>query len=1028
MKAKSLEGRNDLEYQRNDRAMLGQLLREYNDVATSEERNSEIIRALSALGANPDYFNGNRLNDAGEQAIGALVKNHYQEMQVDTRDKDIYILRVVNNLYLKKRNDNFKELDPGDNIPEDVGIRSGINKVNVLTFKEAKIKKFFTISPGFLPKHIFAARLSRLFMQNTPKIRLIGNNGSLASKDVGSESFHEFEEFHTKWILQSTGTGFAELMVNAMLTRDCDVHGDNVRTDRFGHTVRIDYDGVFGYTSSSYSLDRFDFNSLNFEAVIPRVPFNDSVFRNQLANSYQFKCEMFKAVLKVSVYPSTLLRAQEKECFEYVINNNNPYSGNFKHETAEERNAMSSEFLQRLEILKKIAMENPEFREYLKVANIDDIIMELELCEDGKAAARLREFYPEMKAKFLEIKRQALGADVEINPDQELLREHQQKISQSLETHEANPIVARDRIHLTPRLKEALEAQNQEEARAIMANMSDFNYRTESSPGVLTVALQNEMFDLIPELLDRGADPLLQFVGEHATAYLTAVAAGRVDIIEKLAEKGLTFNHFDKEGINALASALAVDDPSVQMVQALIEGGANVNQCDIQGNSLLVHAIARNTPEEIVDIILMHTDPQYDTINAEGQPLFMQCALISNAENLSTLEKMVGNNKGIVNMKNDDGLTPLFAAQDEAVIDFLIEHGADINARNIEGDNALAFAVNAGNDEVVNALLNRNIEITPSAFNLAVSENPELAMRMLEDHNYIPTLESLSFACTLDTVNEELLTATIEKGKLNPNEQDADGNCPMIIAAASPKSDALQVLQAKGGDLQIKTENGDTLCMVAIQAVGRLTDTLKFLLDSQSIDLNEANNAKQTPLSVVLDRIEERTLHHRDCRNDLEIAIALVNGGANISTLSSRGTSLPVLFEKNKKSLYSDTRENFELAIKQAHEKQTTVPPQFAAVMNDRTAFKQDFEDLVHAQERAAISESKAESAQELDKFIAKYGEKIKEAGGMDAFIDKMRLNSSTLKSDVLEAAKAKIEEKLGLGTSVHETPPSIVK
>lgn len=57
MKSSNLESRKDLQYVRNDRILLGQLLREYNDVASSQERNSEIMKALNALVDNPDYFN-----------------------------------------------------------------------------------------------------------------------------------------------------------------------------------------------------------------------------------------------------------------------------------------------------------------------------------------------------------------------------------------------------------------------------------------------------------------------------------------------------------------------------------------------------------------------------------------------------------------------------------------------------------------------------------------------------------------------------------------------------------------------------------------------------------------------------------------------------------------------------------------------------------------------------------------------------------------------------------------------------------
>jgi ankyrin repeat protein len=129
-----------------------------------------------------------------------------------------------------------------------------------------------------------------------------------------------------------------------------------------------------------------------------------------------------------------------------------------------------------------------------------------------------------------------------------------------------------------------------------------------------------------------------------------------------LESKGFDLTVTNDRGQSALLLLMAVTDDDADGLDALLARGFDVNATDNAGNTPLILALAKKEPE--------------------------------------TIETLLGAGAKVA-VANDKGVTPLLAAlargdDFEGVIDQLIAAGADLNAQDAKGGNALTYAVKGG--------------------------------------------------------------------------------------------------------------------------------------------------------------------------------------------------------------------------------------------------------------------------------------------------------------------------------------------
>ncbi len=158
--------------------------------------------------------------------------------------------------------------------------------------------------------------------------------------------------------------------------------------------------------------------------------------------------------------------------------------------------------------------------------------------------------------------------------------------------------------------------------------------------------------------------------------------------------------------IDDFTKAAKFDD--VSEVQSLLKAGVSPNTLDPKGNPMLIVAI-RDKSKKVTDLLLANPSTNVNLANKSGENALMMAAFDGD---LPTVKMLVLEKKASVNKR---GWAPIHYAATNGhlqIVQFLMAHGAKVNAYSPSETTPLMMAIGSGNDDLIKYLLDNGADLS----------------------------------------------------------------------------------------------------------------------------------------------------------------------------------------------------------------------------------------------------------------------------------------------------------------------------
>lgn len=324
---------------------------------------------------------------------------------------------------------------------------------------------------------------------------------------------------------------------------------------------------------------------------------------------------------------------------------------------------------------------------------------------------------------------------------------------------------------------------------------------------------------------------------------------------------------FNDHKFDAVTWAILEDASSETIWFLLNQKGNDVNKRAHDGRTPIFWAAYRNNIPLMKALI--EKDAQLDILDSNGASVANFAASTGQC-NTELYELLIAQGVNLKKERNSDGATPLLLiiphVESTDMITYFTSKGLKLEDVDNEGNNAFVYAAKAGNEAIMNHLL--NVGISARANNDAAVLAASKGMRGKK--NTIQTFEYLK-----------------SKG-LSMTTTDSEGrNAMHFLAARSQDHDLFEYFFEAGLSLNTLDANGQTPYLNAFEH--NTAETVSFLLSKEDL--------KETTLNAE----GENVIHIAAKRGDLDILKLALQAEKNINVLSDVGlTPLHVAAMKSK--------------------------------------------------------------------------------------------------------------------------------
>ncbi|XP_050411361.1 putative ankyrin repeat protein RF_0381 [Patella vulgata] len=343
---------------------------------------------------------------------------------------------------------------------------------------------------------------------------------------------------------------------------------------------------------------------------------------------------------------------------------------------------------------------------------------------------------------------------------------------------------------------------------------------------------RSEHFDCLKALTNAGAD-FDAFLHNRTTPLLFAAEMDLPDVVLFLLQQGANRNPrvYGDHKLLHLLCKYSEKNPEVsrECVKNLIDFGADVNEPGGCGETPVLLAVIGRSVEILKELLKAGCDVN----KPNGEPLRASIRQLSEDMTVEKIIiKMLLEAGADVNLFDEDGVTPLMVAAQQRngeLIELLISLGANVHACDLSGKSACHYSLERAYDDTMKS--KELLEIFVKEGVSFATSNPDVILwhwidptpdieflkflvnNGLEVHKIGSCEENLLHCLKHENFTEALMEYLLEIG-VDINQQDKNGDTPLISAASDMKQDLLKYLVNIGCEVNTQNHQGQTALMV----------------------------------------------------------------------------------------------------------------------------------------------------------------------------------------------------------------------